>query len=134
MSEQITAWLHHYQSILTFIGLGSALMFLFSLLMLPLLLKQIPVDYFSRNDKSMHWAALLLPRNVVRNLLGVPVLLAGILMLVLPGQGILTIFIGIAIMQFPGKYTLERWLASQKGVLAAINWIRHKTDTPDLEL
>jgi hypothetical protein len=66
-------------------------------------------------------------------LLGLPVLLAGIAMLVLPGQGLLTIMIALGIMNFPGKFELEKWVVTRKGVLKAVNWIRKKSHHPPLQ-
>ena len=47
-------------------------------------------------------------------------------MLVLPGQGILTILIGIMFINFPGKYRLERWVVLRAPVLNVINKMRHR--------
>ena len=47
-------------------------------------------------------------------------------MLVLPGQGILTIIIGIMFINFPGKYRLERWVVLRGPVLTIINRLRHR--------
>ncbi|WP_228292198.1 hypothetical protein [Candidatus Thiothrix anitrata] len=43
-------------------------------------------NYFTRPRHAHRWQVLLQPRAIVRNLLGLPVLLAGIAMLVLPGK------------------------------------------------
>ncbi|MEZ5537022.1 MAG: PGPGW domain-containing protein [Thiolinea sp.] len=133
MLKQLTFWFDQYESALAWIGTVSVLMFIFSLLMLPWLLSKIPVDYFKCHKPVTTWKMLLLPRNLLRNLLGLPVLIAGIIMLVLPGQGLLTVFLGLAIMQFPGKYALERWVISRRGVLTTINWIRGKAGVANLE-
>ena len=53
-------------------------------------------------------------------------LLAGIAMLVLPGQGVLTMLIGISLIDFPGKHTLEARMISQPLVLQTINKVREK--------
>jgi hypothetical protein len=45
-------------------------------------------------------------------------------MLFTPGQGILTILAGLLLMNFPGKYRLERWLVQRPGVLSSLNWLR----------
>ena len=47
-------------------------------------------------------------------------------MLILPGQGILTILIGLFLMNFPGKFKLERKLIAMPKVLKSLNWIRTK--------
>jgi len=69
---------------------------------------------------------------VAKNLLGLVLLIMGILMLVLPGQGLLTILFGIALIDFPGKYKLERHLISYPKVLNSINWIRKKANKKPL--
>lgn len=114
------------------LGAVSALTFVFSLLALPWLVSKIPVDYFTRARDPHRWHILLEPRTILRNLLGLPVLLAGIAMLVLPGQGLLTIMIGLAIMQFPGKFELEKWVITRKGVLSATNWLRQRGGHPPI--
>jgi hypothetical protein len=47
-------------------------------------------------------------------------------MLVLPGQGLLTLLIAVALLDFPGKFRLQRWVATRRGVIDSINWIRKK--------
>lgn len=112
---------------------ASAVMFLFSLLALPWFLGKIPADYFVRQRVSHTWKVLLQPHAIVRNVLGLPIVLAGIAMLVLPGQGILTIIVGLGVMQFPGKFEAERWVVRRPGVLQAINWMREKSGHVPLE-
>ncbi|WP_308896668.1 PGPGW domain-containing protein [Thiothrix lacustris] len=121
------------ENILIGLGIFSAVTFVLSLLLLPWFIARIPADYFTRPRDSDPWRVLLQPRALLRNLLGLPVLLAGIAMLVLPGQGILTIMIALGIMSFPGKFALEKWIISRKGVLQAVNWIRQKSHHPPLE-
>ena len=69
-------------------------------------------------------AALLIGKNVF----GLVFVLMGLAMLVLPGQGILTIVIGLVLIDFPGKYKLERWIVSRRAVLNSINWLRQRAD------
>ena len=54
-------------------------------------------------------------------------------MLVVPGQGLLTILIGVMLTDFPGKYALERRLISQPSIFNAINWIRDKAGKEPLK-
>lgn len=134
MIHAILQWLSQHQIVLTWLGLLSFLFFVFSLLLLPWLIKKIPTDYFIRPRRSSGLRTLFAPLSILRNLVGFIILLAGIAMLVLPGQGILTVLVGLAIMKFPGKYQLERWLISRKGVLRAVNWLRRKTKTAEIEI
>ncbi|WP_093064286.1 PGPGW domain-containing protein [Thiothrix caldifontis] len=121
------------ETLFIWLGILSAFTFVLSLLLLPWFLIRIPPDYFIRPRDPHKWHVLLQPHALVRNLLGLPVLLAGIAMLVLPGQGLLTIMIGLGIMNFPGKFELEKWVVTRKGVLKAVNWIRKKSHHPPLQ-
>lgn len=51
-----------------------------------------------------------------------------------PGQGLLTIFMGVMLIDFPGKYRFERWLVSRRVILAAANRFRAKAGRPPLEV
>ena len=60
--------------------------------------------------------------------------LGGIFMLVLPGQGIFTIMIGLMLSNYPGKYAIERKFIGIPSVLKSINWLRKKSDKPPIEI
>jgi hypothetical protein len=112
-------------------------MFVGTLIVVPWLVVRIPADYFVRRQaahehrKDWHpWLRIGL--LVVKNLCGVALVLAGIAMLLLPGQGILTILIGLTLLDFPGKFALEQKLARQPAVFGAMNWIRAKAGRPSL--
>jgi hypothetical protein len=70
---------------------------------------------------------------IAKNLLGLVLIIAGIAMLVLPGQGLLTIVVGVVLMNFPGKYRLERWLATRRPVWRSLNWLRRRASRPELQ-
>ena len=119
------------------LGIFSVVTFIGSLALIPLLVARIPANYFV--DRKRHLSRyhrlhplLYLVVMVLKNFLGILLLLAGIAMLVLPGQGIITLLIGITLMNFPGKFTLERYLVSQSRVFNAINWIRKRAGQPPL--
>lgn len=120
------------ETLFIWLGAISVATFVLSLLLLPWFVARIPSDYFTRPRDPHRWHILLQPRAIVRNLLGLPVLLAGVAMLVLPGQGLITIIIGLGIMNFPGKFELEKWIITRKGVLQALNWIRRKSTHPPI--
>ena len=50
-----------------------------------------------------------------------------------PGQGLLTLLVGLLLMNFPGKYRLERWLVGRRGVLTALNWLRRRGGHPPFQ-
>lgn len=99
-----------------------------SMVAIPLLVVRMPADYFvaTRAHRRHQRGPLAWLTWSLRNTLAILLIIAGIMMLVLPGQGALTIMIGIACSTFPGKYALQRRFASRPKVLAALNWIRRK--------
>jgi hypothetical protein len=58
----------------------------------------------------------------------------GLLMLVTPGQGVLTILVGVTLLDFPGKRALELWIVRQPAVLRVTNWMRAKAHREPLQL
>ncbi|MCZ6750119.1 MAG: hypothetical protein O7D96_12545 [SAR324 cluster bacterium] len=69
-----------------------------------------------------------------KNLLAVVLVVAGVAMLFLPGQGILTILVGLGLLSVPGKRKLELWIVRRPAVLRAIQWIRARSNRPALQL
>jgi hypothetical protein len=118
---------------------GSVLMFVGSLIVIPSLVTRMRSDYFvSRKPPDESWMgqhrAMRIGFYVAKNALGLILLLAGFAMLLLPGQGILTILVGITLLNFPGKRRLELRIVRQRSVLRAINWMRAKAKRPPLIL
>ncbi|MGY8792743.1 MAG: hypothetical protein ACKVI9_03645, partial [Gammaproteobacteria bacterium] len=68
-----------------------------------------------------------------KNLLGVCLIAGGLLMIVLPGQGLITIITGLLLIDYPGKFQLEQKIVSMPSVLKALNWIRIKAKKPLLK-
>ena len=124
-------WINENGALLGWMGLASLMTFVGSLIMIPILVSRIPTDYFSDRQRHLSRSRRLHPilfatLIVFKNLLGLVFILAGMVMLVVPGQGLLTILIGVMLTDFPGKYALERRLISQPSIFNAINWIRDK--------
>ncbi len=67
-------------------------------------------------------------------MVGIAFILAGLIMLLLPGQGILTIIVGMFLLNFPGKFRLVRNIIRNKTILATINKLRSKADKPPIEV
>jgi hypothetical protein len=118
--------MEHYLWWITGASLLSAIA---TLLAMPWVVTRLPEDYFNhpererwRQSKSEPVVALLL--GLLKNAVGALLLALGIVMLFTPGQGLLTILAGLLLMNFPGKYRLERWLVQRPGVLRSLNWLR----------
>ena len=86
----------------------------------------LPADYFGRAEHSRSRSTLQWAWFIAKNALGAVLLVAGILMLFLPGQGVLTILVGVMLINFPGKRKLEMKLIRRPGVLKTINGLRAK--------
>lgn len=114
--------------------------FSISLAIVSVIMVKIPADYFKEDRPRDLWAgrhpAVRLLGVVGKNILGVLLVVLGILMSIpgVPGQGILTILLGIMLLDFPGKRRLEYKLVSRPQVLKTINKLRHKFGKPSLEL
>ncbi len=112
----------------------STLMFFVSLWFVSWLVIRLPCDYFlthsigSRHPNHfVHYLWLLL-----RNVIGSALIATGLAMLVLPGQGVITILVGLSFMSFPGKRRILNWILERKSIRKTINWIRRKARKPPL--
>ncbi|WP_241973792.1 hypothetical protein [Aliidiomarina iranensis] len=112
----------------------SVLMVLASMLIIPFLIVKMPADYFVNKRRPRTWSIPRIVLYILRNFVAFILFIAGVLMLVLPGQGLLTLIVAVVVSDFPGKFRLERWLLKQRGVLRSINWIRKRYDKPKIHV
>jgi hypothetical protein len=110
---------------------GSLLSLVISAILGPALILWLPAAYFTYRhrravSKERKHPALHLVLTTTKNLIGAVFVAAGLALLVLPGQGIITLLAGAVIMNYPGKFRFERWLVSRPRVLPALNWLRKK--------
>ncbi len=120
--------------ILAWVSIG---LLIVSLAIIPIVVIKMPENYFSeqyrvRASKTSSHPILAQLFTGIKNLIGFIFIILGILMLILPGQGILTVLMGLFLMNFPGKYKFERKLVSLPKVLKSLNWIRAKANKPKL--
>ncbi|WP_345975233.1 PGPGW domain-containing protein [Sulfurimonas sp. HSL3-7] len=137
MLDSLIQWIAEHHVLLTGIGFASTVLFIVTLFFLPWLVAQIPSDYFSHKRREPpQWKELHpLFRYIIlilKNIIGLILLMAGFAMLLLPGQGWLTILLGLMLMDYPGKFQLERKIVSQPKLLRLINWLRVKQHQPPL--
>ena len=134
MSELLDA----IKPLLPLIALCSLLVFLFSLASLPWLVAKIPEDYFlhrkRKNTLPLTKAAFVryLFLRLARNLVGLILLAGGFLMLFIPGQGILTMVMGLILIDYPGKYSVEKAIIGYPAVFKGLNWLRARVHKPPL--
>jgi hypothetical protein len=135
----ILEWIRIYKTAFLWIGSLSMATFVGTLIIIPILVVRIPSDYFKRKkQKTDHFHRQYLFIRILvlalKNLLGLIFIIAGLAMLLLPGQGFITILIGIMMLNFPGKFALQLRIVQQQTVLRVINWMRMKADRPALEV
>jgi hypothetical protein len=115
----------------------STVTFIAGLLLMPVLIVRIPSDYFVR-ERSPRWRfeqhhpLLRVALMALKNLLGATMVIAGAIMIVTPGPGIICILIGAMLLDIPGKRALERKLISLPKVFTAINRLRARYGHPPL--
>jgi hypothetical protein len=137
--NELLGWLSDHQQLLVWAGVVSFVVFILSLLSLPWLVAQIPEDYFLPKKrqptawKDQHPIIRLLAL-AGKNLIGCSLIVAGLLMLFLPGQGILTLVMGLLLVDYPGKFRLERKVVKTPAILNGLNWLRRKAKKPPLIL
>jgi hypothetical protein len=128
-----------WQQLLLWASGLSLLVVIASIVGVPWLLTRLPSDYFARaervawRDPTSSASVIAILLGVLKNVLGLLLVVLGLVMLLTPGQGILTLLVGLLLMNFPGKYHLERWLVLRPGVLRGLNWLRRRKGQPPFE-
>lgn len=109
-----------------------------SFLAIGIVMVKIPENYF-----SSHYVADFMPGSpwivrwgafILKNILGFFLIVLGILLSLpgVPGQGILTILLGLIMLDIPGKRPLEARIIKRPAVLGAINKLRARYAKPPL--
>ena len=113
------------------VGAVSLAMLVVSLVAIPWYLCRLPESYLVEDPKPQPHG---LPKRVLRNLAGGVLVVLGVLMLVLPGQGLLTIFVGLTLLDFPKKREWIKRLLMRPRLLKIINSIRERLGHPPLRV
>lgn len=138
-------WLSEFWAGLSWstIGLGAALFIgslVLSFLAIGVVMVKIPANYFSTHYSQdflpgsswyVRWGAV-----AAKNLFGVFLILLGLVLSLpgIPGQGILTILLGLIMLDIPGKRPLEAGIIKRPAVLSAVNSLRARYNKPPLIL
>lgn len=138
-------WLSGFWTNLTLdkiaVGVGLFLLSLgLSFAALGIVMVKIPANYFSSHYNQdfmpnspflVRWGAVIL-----KNILGFFLICLGIVLSLpgVPGQGLLTILLGLIMLDIPGKRPFEAKIIQRPAILAAINNLRAKYNKPPLIL
>jgi hypothetical protein len=127
----------------TSILIGAALFvasFVINLGIVSFILVKLPADHFAKTRKRKflegYSPVLRVAAMIGKNIGGVLLVALGVVLSLpgVPGQGLLTILLGIMLLDFPGKHRLEQKLLSRPSIVNAINSLRGRFDKPPLEL
>ncbi len=124
-----------HQAIIAILSGISVVVFVASILSVPWMICRIPTDYFldSYFQKKRHQSLFVRGATIfVRNLLGAGFFLLGFVLLFIPGQGLLTMFLGLVLMDFPGKKKMVKRFVGFENVRSSLNWIREKKQVQPL--
>lgn len=108
------------------------------LVMVPVVAIAIPADYFVRpiravpvtsEHRAWRWSVYVVRNTVATLLIGL-----GLVLILLPGNGLLLILVGLMVGDFPWKHRRMRQLVRRPGVHRPINWLRGKAGRPAIIL
>ena len=114
------------------LSLVSVGLLLLSVLAIGIVLVRLPENYFARPRcpwwrHQQDWTGLEIARIIAKNLAGALLVIVGILLSAVPGvpgQSLLTVFMGLLLVDFPGKYRLQCWILRRRGVSRRVNLLR----------
>ena len=124
--EALTSFFKEHLLAITLINIGTFVIFLVATFVI---FAHLPRNYWI----NYHEGKTSLKIKCVRNVLALPVLLMGLLMLLLPGQGLLTILLALMIADFEYKHTLIDKIISKPKIRESLNYIRSKMKRPPFE-
>ena len=132
-------FVRHHEDLFLWLTIASVIFLIVSPLIVSWMVIQLPSDYFSYPTRQKYqwdnqvpiirWGWIFL-----KNIFGVMFVIGGIAMLVLPGQGILTIIVGLFLMDFPYKYKVESWIIKRTVILKTVNRLRVKAKRDTLKI
>ena len=129
-------------SLSTYLLLGLVLSVVVSvggLALMSLLIVRLPADYFRDPSPRDFWVGRhpFIRRTgvIVKNLVGSMFVAIGVLLSLpgVPGPGIVTVLVGVMLLDFPGKRRVEQWLISRPTILRPINRLRRRYGKAPLE-
>jgi hypothetical protein len=139
MLDRALAWLSDGRAgrnLLLLVG-GYVVALVITVVILAAMLATLPANYF-RDDFNVRplrdAGTLSVVKRLVKNVIGLVLIVLGALLSLpgIPGQGVLTMLIGLMLVDFPGKRALEQKLVARRGVLETMNRLRAWLGRPPL--
>jgi hypothetical protein len=102
-------------------------------------LARLPADYFVNPDAQRpidRHPVLKVLAVLTRNVIGYALIALGLALSLpgVPGQGLLTVLMGVMLIDFPGKHRFQRWLVTRRVILGAVNRLRARSGQPPFQM
>ncbi|MDA3872450.1 MAG: hypothetical protein PF795_00625 [Kiritimatiellae bacterium] len=128
-------WIETHAEVLSLLVGGSFVVLVATFALIPIMISRLQAGYFDNPyhqplENLKHRPFLRASLLLLKNALGLILVLAGLAMLVLPGQGLLTLFVAMILLDFPGKFSLKKKIIRLPHLRRIINQfrIRHGKD------
>ncbi len=122
-------WIRDNDQLIQWVGIVSIFLFFLSLFLLKYVILRLPEDYFikvSSNSKSNSKSLKKIIVRIAKNALGFLLTICGIILLFTPGQGMITILIGLCLIDLAIVNQFKKNIINNSKVQKALNWIRAK--------
>lgn len=126
-------WISDNYRLIQWIGVVSVLLFVLSLFILRCVIVRLPDDYFLNDSSTINkrsGSLINLACRVTKNLFGFLLIICGIILLFIPGQGLVTIVLGVWMMDLPWIIKIKRKFVYSGLVKRTLNWFRSKNGIP----
>jgi ABC-type spermidine/putrescine transport system permease subunit II len=111
------------------LAVASVAMFVATIIAIPIFLVRVPGEYFARPRRARS-----LPIRILRTVCGLALVALGGAMLVLPGQGVMTILVGLGVLDLPINHRIVLKILCRPKVHEAIDDLRRKHGKEPLQL
>ena len=118
-------WISDYNQIIQWAGIVSVFLFFLSLFLLRYVILRMPEDYFITASSISKNPQKIIVR-VAKNAVGFLLTICGIILLFTPGQGMITILIGLCLIDLAIVNQFKKKIINNSKVQKALNWIRTK--------
>ena len=118
-------WISDYNQIIQWAGIVSVFLFFLSLFLLRYVILRLPEDYFIKASSFSKSPQKIIVR-VAKNAVGFLLTICGIILLFTPGQGMITILIGLCLIDLAIVNQFKKKIINNSKVQKALNWIRAK--------
>lgn len=144
-------WVSANATVFAWLSAASIFLLCLTLFITPWLVAQLPRDYFITHTSAQNrgseeitahsdeqtptkgsfaksvWLGVV---KVLRNILGVTLMLCGLLLMITPGPGLAMLVLGLSVCDFSAKQRLLLQTVHQPRVFSALNWMRQRHGKP----